>query len=145
MKAEDPNKAFWDSIPMTITYVGEILKGEWQHDLWRCELKGKQGYHCFDYKTGLGLRGRGKYWPALGKVVGQHPVKPSIADVMHSLLLDADCTNQSFQDWCDEYGYNSDSIKDLNIYKACCDTAVALRKYLTREQIETARKLTEDM
>jgi hypothetical protein len=27
--------------------------------------------------------------------------------------------NQSFQEFCSEYGYNSDSIKALKIYNAC--------------------------
>jgi hypothetical protein len=53
---------------------------------------------------------------------------PDLADVLHSLLLDSsaiDCGG--FAEWCDEYGYDSDSIKARGMFDACMDTALKMR------------------
>lgn len=41
------------------------------------------------------------------------------ASVCHSLVLDAQCGNETFQDFCENYGYDSDSRKALATYEAC--------------------------
>lgn len=126
-------------LPVKITYAGTGRTDGWEHDRWTVEFKDKQGYWTTEYKTGLGLRKKMKFGAA------DRPVMPTVADVMYSLLSDSDCSNSNFVDFCADLGYSDDSIKALNIYKACCETAVALRKYLTPEQIAEARKATEGM
>lgn len=46
----------------------------------------------------------------------------------------------TFDDFCDEFGYDNDSISALNTYLACQRQWAALRKIFTKEQIE---KLSE--
>ena len=60
-----------------------------------------------------------EYWNSI--VDGEITDNKSLLQAFNCLLLD--CTgvmyNQSFQEFCSEYGYNSDSIKALKIYNAC--------------------------
>ena len=147
----------FDSLPVRIEYAGDRSKdNEWPHDEWRVELSGKAGYWSTTYKTGLGHRKFPKgFIPdkklnprsiAFERQEGnKKPVKPSIADVMHCLISDADCANENFHDWCDNFGYSNDSIKALNTYKACLEIATALRKYIPRETLDAVREAVKDM
>jgi hypothetical protein len=56
--------------------------------------------------------------------------KPTAYDLLYSLQLDCASGDRSFADWCADFGYDSDSIKALNVYQACCDTIPKLRKAL---------------
>lgn len=58
------------------------------------------------------------------------PKAPSVDDVLHSLILDASASDYNLQDWCAEFGYSDDSIRALNTYRQCLETATNLRKYL---------------
>jgi hypothetical protein len=64
--------------------------------------------------------------------------------VVYSLLSDSDSGNQSFRSFCDEFGYNSDSIKDRGIWEACQEIGEDFLRVVGREQIETLRELLQD-
>ena len=50
-------------------------------------------------------------------------ILPTDADLFYSLLMDASCADgRTFEDFCYEYDYDSDSIKALEIYRACVKT-----------------------
>ena len=57
---------------------------------------------------------------------------PTVAEVLECLFLDAshydDC--DGFEDWCSDYGYDTDSIKAERIYKAIARQAFALHRLL---------------
>lgn len=55
---------------------------------------------------------------------------PTAADVLSSLLLDARCGEMSFEDYCGEFGYDTDSRKDYATWKQCQETALKVRKFL---------------
>lgn len=124
-----------ETLPIKITYVGETRREDWPCDQWRVSLTSKAGYWSTDYFTGLGLRAK----PT------NRPKKPSIADVLHSLFMDASAADMNFQDWCAEYGYSDDSIKALNTYKACLDIGTALRKHLSPEQRAAVQAIVQEM
>jgi hypothetical protein len=124
----------FEELPVKIAYVGEVIKAEWPHDLWRVEFSNASGFWSTDYKTGLGLRAKAK-----NRFFPDRPVKPTIRQVMESLLLDASAADQNFNDWCAEFGYSSDSINASNIYRACMETGEALNKYLGRETMAQIR------
>ena len=63
------------------------------------------------------------------------PTQPKAADVLSSLLLDA-CSYDNacnLEDFCTEFGYSEDSRKAEGIYRACGETAKALRHFLGAE------------
>ena len=43
----------------------------------------------------------------------------------------------SFNDFCDEFGYNNDSIKDKKLFSQCIKQADKLRKIFTEKEIES--------
>ena len=126
-----------ETLPVNVTYVGETRRDDWVCDEWRVALTGKAGYWSTSYYTGTGHRREVK--GAVAK-----PVKPKIADVIYSLLMDASAADYNFSDWCAEYGYSDDSIKALNTYKDCLSIGVALRKYLSPDVVRDARELLKD-
>lgn len=132
-----------EALPVKIEYVAEV-PSKWDTDTprtvdqWRVTLSSKAGFHSFDYFTGLGLRHKPDSW---GK---RKPRKPKVADVLHSLILDASAADENFHDWCANFGYSDDSIKAMNTYKACIEVAVALRKHFSPDTLRTVRELLQD-
>ena len=55
---------------------------------------------------------------------------PKLRDVLHSIATDASCAQDSFDDFCSNLGYDTDSRKALETYLACQDNSVKLRKAL---------------
>lgn len=109
---------------------------KWAHDLWSISFyrrtKGQESR--FEFKTGIGLRSK----------KNGSPVKPTAASVLSCLVRDAAARDQSFADWCADYGYDDDSIKVLNLYKECCETHTKLLKVFKHDEIARIEELTQD-
>lgn len=113
------------------------------------------------YKQGIGFLG-----PALQKNTlwalserkrvfqGRHPdmvrakywTKPTVADVMYSVLSDADpyIHGYSFLEWCDNHGMNNDSIKALEMYNQCVSTGRQLMKHMSMSVIEELAQAAQE-
>jgi len=117
-----------EHLPVKIRYIGEAPRTwaplEWATvDQWAITVFDEDGTpHVFDYYTGFGHR-KVRYFYA----------PPKVADVLYSLLSDASAEQRNFHEWCSDYGYSTDSISALNAYRACLDTAAALRKCFSYE------------
>lgn len=104
-----------------------LTRDNWNCDGWILQLHKKNNTQMFEYYTGIGHRKHHK------------PVTPEVCGIINSLNIDSQAVDESFPNWCDNYGYDSDSIKALNVYTQCCDNA---KKYYsvvdraTREQLE---------
>lgn len=61
-----------------------------------------------------------------------HCKEPTAGDVLSCLVMDATGVENStsFEDWCSDYGYDSDSRKTLKTYKACKKVVVKVRRLL---------------
>jgi len=55
---------------------------------------------------------------------------PVLENVLNSLFMDSTAHDVSFTDWCNEFGYNNDSINDRKIYDRCIDNYFKLKKAL---------------
>lgn len=67
--------------------------------------------------------------------------KPSPSDIAECLLSDIQCGQYSFDEFCENLGYSNDSLKALDVYRACMELARKFKKsdligYLTEEQKE---------
>lgn len=143
-----------EALPVKIDYVGETARdNDWQCDQWRVTLSSKAGFHSFDYFTGLGHRTKAAPMhnpPRINTIAWvnwqktRKPRKPKVVDVLHSLILDASAADENFHDWCANYGYSDDSIKAMNTYKACLETAQALRKHFSPDTLHAVRELLQD-
>jgi hypothetical protein len=86
----------------------------WQDtaDQWRVNIGGQ----FFDYYTGVGHR------------INDKPQRPELDGVLHSLIMDSAACEESFEDWCSNFDYSTDSRKALQIYLDCQENAAKLRK-----------------
>lgn len=60
---------------------------------------------------------------------GQTPA-PKLIEVLDSLRLDASSADESFEDFCANFGYDPDSRKALATYKACQKARVKVQALL---------------
>jgi hypothetical protein len=160
-------------VEMGITYDTQYL-GEreevsddgrpWKHDLWTITFVRREG-EIFakkvgelrqDYRTGIGQRAfppgavtpRPPYTP---NTLAWHDwqatkraVRPTAAAVLHSMFMDTLSVQATFEDWCDECGACSDSIKALCTYRSCQQLLIELRTFFARGQSERLASLVED-
>lgn len=73
-----------------------------------------------------------------------YAVSPAQASVLYCLLSDASGAEENFYDWCDNFGYDSDSRKAFDTYNACCDTLLKVRKIFTSTQRAELSELLQD-
>lgn len=92
-------------------------------------------------RKGLTSYGR-RYLAEVEKL--RKPQKPEVASVLHSLMLDMDACEMSFEEWCNELGFNSDSIKDQAVYFECQKSGDKLKKIFTHAQFEELREALQD-
>lgn len=143
-------------------YVGETVReNNWKCDAWRvtftrvkqpAQLPGTVS-EPFDYFTGLGHRekvtgARAMSMPGnrmvKGQWVAEKPKAPHAAGVLYSLVLDGGALDTSFEYWCADFGYSSDSISAFDIYRACCDNAKKLQRIFSRAELSTFSELLQD-
>ena len=85
----------------------------WQEDLRKFF---KEGERCtFSGSKAIAVR---KYTKA---------TPPQLADVLFSLLMDLLACDQSFNNWCWDCGYDTDSRKALETYLTCQESGAKLR------------------
>lgn len=71
---------------------------------------------------------------------------PDAADVLYCLLSDAAVLDHpNFESWASEYGYEVDSRKAEQTYKACLKSALELRAILTEEDSRALREIVQDL
>lgn len=148
-------------VEMLAVHAGARKRGprgdDWECDAWFITFKKTPGREAvdFDYYTGSGHRKvpksvRKPYYITDQRGIAQwnkenaKPVRPSEADVLYSMLLDSEANEQSFNDWCSNFGYDTDSRKALDTYQACCDNAEKMYKIFSRAEINSLRELLQD-
>lgn len=126
--------------------MGETTRDTWTCDEWRVRF---QKVHADNrrangepmetrFYTGTGHRKQTKHSRE------PRPVAPTAARVLYSLMQDASADGESFNDWCDNYGYNTDSRKALAMYLECQETAAKLARLFNREQRAELHTMLED-
>lgn len=68
----------------------------------------------------------------------------SVKNVMFSILLDMSYAGMSFNDFCRDFGYNNDSIRDHKIWMQCNRTAKRINAMFTQSELDTMRELLVD-
>ena len=104
-------------------------KDDWQcHEWWLhvWSTNGKQ-YESFQYYTGTGI--------STAKT-------PDPIEVLACISRDYIGANDaSFEDWCSEFGCDTDSIKAEGIYNACRETGARLLNLILFKDIEALANL----
>ena len=53
--------------------------------------------------------------------MGSQKHEPTLDACLYALCMDAEAEKMTFEEWCQEFGFNSDSIKDLKTYQQCVE------------------------
>lgn len=86
-------------------------------DKWICVLSTEMGAVSFDFQMGSGHNGK----------------EPTLEDVLSCVLSDARAGEQTFEDFCSDFGYDEDSRSAEKIWNACKDATVKLSRILTKK------------
>lgn len=135
-------------------HLGESKEKDWEHDAWRCCFNNEG----FEFKTGLGHRAPPTGWAAenIKQKYGRFAktskewkdactlMKPEAASVLQCLLSDAQASRESFEEWCSNFGYDTDSREALGTYLACQETHIRLLKLFKTAQLVHLENLLED-
>ena len=73
------------------------------------------------------------------------PMPPRAADALSCLVSDAEALNTSFHYWCDELGYDRDSINALNTYNLCCENGEKIRKVFDHKTLAAVQELVREL
>lgn len=140
-----------NNLKININFVAKIDDKEWPHFLFSVNINGE----AFKYKTGIGhftphyndrynyVNNRNKKpenglsIPALNGWIHF----PKIEDILYCLLSDYDAGSMSFYDFCDNFGYERDSIKALDTHMQCMKNAEKLRKALGKDFTSIKEKI----
>lgn len=98
--------------------------------------EGPAPYDGFGWECILEMDGRKMtipYWMGAAHQTNGVPNKPRVVDVLECLLSDASSSSQSFEDWCNDYGYDPDSRKAYATWTAVETQTDALKLLLGGE------------
>lgn len=115
----------YDGIRMQATHLGEKVGDqsgfmpEWPHDLWRCTFSipgSSRRPLTIEFRRGIGHDGK----------------RPPKDEVLDCLLADASgvADGESFEEWCSNYGFDTDSRLAEKTYVACLKQTERLRTFL---------------
>ena len=143
-------------ISYNVRYAGEYSLDNWKCDKWVAAFVGKDGNKQeFEYRTGIGHRQcvapRPIYWSNYSSVQrkrwvkeNERPVSPFAGAVLYCLLSDMSLANDTFEDWCGNLGYDTDSRKALQVYLSCQENGTKLRKVFNNDLLKQIEKALED-
>ena len=105
-------------------YSYSSRESTWYYNEWKCVLRmGKRQMTIPAFKMGVGLTG-----------------EPSAYDVLYSVISDAQSIEYyTFEGWCNEYGYDTDSRKAERMYHDCERENEQLKKFLGERYDEFMR------
>ena len=69
--------------------------------------------------------------------------EPTALDVLYSFIADL-VNGESFEDWCGNLGYDTDSRKAEKVYLACLKQEENIKGMFTEAEIEELQKLLQD-
>ena len=70
-----------------------------------------------------------------------HLGEPVAMEVLYCLLVDAQALDLSFDEWCSDFGYDTDSRRALATYKACRHAGEKLHRFLGDDIADVAKAL----
>ena len=123
-------KTLLNAIKLTYAYIGYDTDSNMaKMNTYKCKLTYNKKSMNFNYSMGIALT--------------ENDI--TIDSCLYSLILDADSIEYTFNEFCDNFGYDSDSIKANNIYKACIKTSKQLNRLFNADELNQLRLHTENM
>jgi hypothetical protein len=149
-RATTPSEGFTPlEMAADLLHTGAMDANKWLHDVWRITLKRGEKSMAFDFRTGTGhrrvpkrviarMRATEMRYTTADKSVPEMaayrglaiPCVPSVYSVLSSVIEDGTAVGTDFVEWCENYGYDTDSRKALDNYEACIRTGRDIRRVL---------------
>jgi len=123
---------------------------------WKVTIGNKKGHSLTtDYRQGMGhVKGYKQHWNSsweaklhakaarrtceTGRLcrIGQESYyettkrqpKPELKNVLYCLVMDSSAIDETFEDWCGNFGYDTDSRKALDTFMLCQNIGIQLRQ-----------------
>lgn len=81
----------------------------------------------------------------IGQLKQTVPIKPDVVDIVSALVVDAGCVSyHRFEDFCAEFGWDTDSRRAEKCYNACRDTRDALIRMVGSDGLDDLLELFRD-
>ena len=118
-----------ETLPEFIERLGIRLSAKWADsnpnmddsanmDHWRVTLKLGRKQMTIPFSMGYGHGGK----------------EPEVADVLSCLASDSTSADESFEDWCSEFGYDTDSRRAERTWRIVGKQAERLEKFLGADE-----------
>jgi len=110
---------------------------KWEADHYQSRVSSPNGNHeDFLYSMGIGHR--------VYKQGKKYPVKPKLEDLLYSVLLDWNSGVNSFNDFCSDFGYDTDSKKTDRLYAAIQENGEKLKRLFTTGELGELKQAFQD-
>lgn len=163
-----------EQLNIKTTFVGMVESEEWSHFLWSVLINDKVvfeyktglglvttkklmsfnqpniGGSKVNRKNQFIVKHGNEFFKAvvvnnrIGSWLLANPTMPTNKDILFALLLDSQVLDESYQNWCDNYGYDSDSMKAFKIYQACCDNTKKLQSCFSSDELANIAEQLQD-
>jgi hypothetical protein len=127
---------YWQGIGHLPEFAETYLKSRgWKpHSYYKSARHTVDSKRAFDKMMETGIV-NGRYLPA-----------PSVADVLYCLLLDGETLDfGTFEEWAENFGYDTDSRKAEVIYRKCLEIGLRLRAMFGDAKLSELREALQDM
>lgn len=113
---------------MEITMIGKDINERWDDGIYRMKYR-------FTIMTKKG-KYSGYFWDS--KYNTKNKIKPTRYDILAYVTK---YNPGTFNEFCDKFGYNNDSMKDFKIYQAVCEEWEGISRIFTEKQLEELREI----
>ncbi len=76
-------------------------------------------------------------------IITNHNFLPSAYGVLSAFMNDVHTNRMTFQDWASDLGYDTDSRKAEQTYRACLEISIKLQRFFSAEEIEKLQELAQ--
>jgi hypothetical protein len=129
------------------TGIGHRIKAKYPNSgLFKSDIvrELKKLRECLDAPKNQSTVYKAEDWKHTRESVNKYAVTPTQASVLYCLLMDMDSGDMTFSEFCQELGYQSDSIKDRDIYLACQETKEQMNRLFNQNQLAELQEALED-
>ena len=113
---------------MEITLIGKDINENWYDSVYRNK-------YMFTITTKIGKYSN-YFWDS--EYNTKNKIKPTRYDILACLIK---YNPGTFNEFCDEFGYNNNSMRDFKTYQDVCEEWEGISKIFTEEQLEELREI----
>jgi len=125
-------------VKVTINFIGAVQKVDWDnctHNVYKIRIQRGKSYSIFDFTDSI-------YNTQKGIKMSSNN-EDDVEEIMDCIISDYSCKDYSYEEFCDEFGYDSYNAnytgrdkKSNKIYRAIISSAEKLDKIFSEKEID---------